>query len=560
MDENAAVDSGSAVYYVACAAEKLKNQDVMPDFSLNVLDLTSIGIYLVIIIAIGFHVARRVRDSDDYFLAGRSLTWPLIGFSLLASNMSSTSIIGMAGSAFNTGISVYNYEWMAAVLMVLFALFFVPVYLRNRIFTMPEFLERRFDSRSRYYFSAFTIFGNIFIDTAGALYAGALVISLLYPGVPFTLSVVMLAVLAGLYTVAGGLRAVVYTDTIQAVLLLFGCLFVSVLALGEIGSWQIVREQTDPQMLRLIQPMDDSFLPWPGLIVGVPLLGFYFWCTNQFMVQRVLGARTIDHGRCGSIFAGLLKLPALFIMVLPGIFALHLYPELTSMEGFSPDMVFPVLLFDLLPAGLRGIILIALIAAIMSSIDSTLNSASTLVTMDFAKKVRPDWDQRQLVRVGRTSTFLFMVISAAWAPVITRFPTLWEYLQSVLAYQSPPFVAVVLLGVFSTRMNRNGALAGLIAGHLASLALFLLIVVFGVLDLHFLYVAPIILLVSLAVTAGVSLMGNRPDAGEIEPFIWQATIWRQDTQALRQVPWYRNYRVHSVLLLFVTVLIVYWFR
>ena len=532
----------------------------MPDFSLHALDFVSIGIYLAVIIAIGFYVARRVHDSADYFLAGRSLTWSLIGFSLLASNMSSTSIIGMAGSAFNTGISVYNYEWMAAVLMVFFALFIVPVYLRNRIFTMPEFLERRFDFRSRYYFSAFTIFGNIFIDTAGALYAGALVISLLYPEVPFTVSVIILAVLAGLYTVAGGLRAVVYTDTIQAVLLLFGCLLVSVLALGEIGSWQTVREQTDPQMLSLIQPADDSFLPWPGLIVGVPLLGFYFWCTNQFMVQRVLGARSVDHGRRGAIFAGLLKLPTLFIMVLPGIFALHLYPELSAMEDFTPDMVFPVLLFDLLPVGLRGIILIALIAAIMSSIDSTLNSASTLVTMDFAKQIRPDWDQPQLVLAGRITTFLFMIIAAAWAPVITRFPTLWEYLQSVLAYQSPPFVAVVLLGIFTTRMNRHGALAGLIAGHLMSLALFLSIIVFGAIDLHFLYVAPIILAASLAVTAGWSLAGHRPDPDAIAPFTWQTELWHQDTRELLQIPWYRNYRIQSVLLIIATFLIVYWFR
>lgn len=528
----------------------------MPDFSLHTLDLLSIGIYLVVIIAIGFYVARRVSDSADYFLAGRSLTWSLIGFSLLASNMSSTSIIGMAGSAFNTGISVYNYEWMAAVLMVLFAIFILPVYLRNRIFTMPEFLERRFDFRSRYYFSAFTIFGNIFIDTAGALYAGAMVISMLYPEVPFTVSVVILAILAGLYTVAGGLRAVVYTDTIQAVLLLFGCLLVSVLALAEIGSWQTVREQTDPQMLSLIQPADDSFLPWPGLIVGVPLLGFYFWCTNQFMVQRVLGARSVEHGRGGAIFAGFLKLPALFIMVMPGIFALHLYPDLASMEDFSPDMVFPVLLFDLLPVGLRGIILIALIAAIMSSIDSTLNSASTMVTMDFAKKLRPDWDQPRLVVAGRVTTFLFMLIAAAWAPVITRFPTLWEYLQAVLAYQSPPFVAAVLLGVFTTRMNRHGAFAGLIAGHLTSLALFLAVMVFGAIDLHFLYVAPIIFVVSLAVTAGWSLGGERPDGQEIEPFVWRKENWYTETADLRHRPWYRNYRIHSIVLMLITIAIV----
>jgi len=528
----------------------------MPDFSLHTLDILSIGFYVVVIIIIGFYVARRVGDSADYFLAGRSLTWSMIGFSLLASNMSSTSIIGMAGSAFNTGISVYNYEWMAAVVMVLFAIFIVPIYLRNRIFTMPEFLERRFDFRSRYYFSAFTIFGNIFIDTAGALYAGAMVVSLLYPEVPFTLSVVVLAILAGLYTVAGGLRAVVYTDIIQAVILILGCTAVSVLALIEVGSWETVRAETDPQMLSLVQPRDDDFLPWPGLIFGVPLLGFYFWCTNQFMVQRVLAARSVEHGRGGSIFGGLLKLPNLFIMVLPGIFALHLYPDLPNLEDFSPDMIFPVLLFDLMPVGLRGIILIALIAAIMSSIDSTLNAASTMVTMDFSKKIRPDWDQPQLVVAGRITTFLFMIVAASWAPVITRFPTLWEYLQAVLSYQSPPFVAAILIGVFTTRMNSHGALAGLIAGHLTSLALFFAIVVFGVIDLHFLYVAPVVLVVSMAVMIGWSLAGERPDMEAIRSFIWDGQQWHSETERLRTRPWYENYRIHSVLLMIITFAIV----
>ena len=528
----------------------------MPDFSLETLDLISIGLYAVLIVGIGFYVSRQIGDSGDYFLAGRSLTWYLIGLSLLASNMSSTSIIGMAGSAYNTGISVYNYEWMAALLMVVFAIFIVPIYLRSRIFTMPEFLERRFDHKSRYYFSGFTIFGNIFIDTAGALYAGALVIGLIYPEVPFFVSVAVLAVLAGLYTIAGGLRAVVYTDTIQAVLLLGGCLFITIAAFGEIGSWDTIRSETDPEMLSLIQPADDDFLPWPGLIFGVPLLGFYFWCTNQFMVQRVLGAKSVDHGRGGAMFAGLLKLPALFIMVLPGIFALHLYPELSQLDEFRPDVVFPVLVFDLLPAGLRGLILVALISAIMSSIDSTLNSASTLVTMDFAEKLKPGWSQRQLLILGRTSTFIFMIISAAWAPVITQFPTLWEYLQSILAYQSPPFVAAVLMGIFSRRINNNGAFAGLIGGHIISFILFLLVMIFGVIDIHFLYVAPIILAGSLLIMILWSLAGVRPDQNKIKEVTWRPELYHQETEELKSKPWYANYRYQAIVLLLVTAAIV----
>jgi solute:Na+ symporter, SSS family len=532
----------------------------MPDFSLHLIDLIVIAVYIVVILWIGFWVSRNTDDTEDYFLAGRSLTWSLIGFSLLASNMSSTSLIGMAGSAFGTGISVFNYEWMAAIVLVFFTIFLLPLLLKSGVFTMPEFLERRFDSRSRYYFSGWTIIGNIFIDTAGALYAGALVISLLYPDVPFALSVIILALLAGAYTILGGLKAVVYTDTIQAVLLLFGAVLISALAFGQVGSWETVTTNVDESMLSLITPADDPFLPWPGLLFGVPLLGFYFWCTNQFMVQRVLGAKNLDHGRWGALFAGFLKLPILFIMVMPGIFALILYPDLPSMEGFTPDIIFPVLLFDLLPIGLRGLILVALIAAIMSSIDSTLNSASTLVTMDFAKPLKPEWNERQLLLAGRITTFVFMVIAAAWAPMITNFPSLWEYLQSILAYQSPPFVAAFLVGIFWAGANRKAAFWGLVGGHLLSAGLFIANMVLGVTDIHFLYVAPILFAASVILIVTISLFTKtRQEREDIEAFLWTKKSYNEETRELSEKPWYQNYRIQSVIILSITALIIIMF-
>ncbi|MFU8812706.1 MAG: sodium:solute symporter [Balneolaceae bacterium] len=532
----------------------------MPDFSLHLIDMIVIVVYIVVIVWIGIWVSRNTDDTADYFLAGRSLTWYLIGFSLLASNMSSTSLIGMAGSAFGTGISVFNYEWMAVVILIFFTIFLLPLLLKSGVFTMPEFLERRFDRRSRYYFSGFTILGNIFIDTAGALYAGALVIFLLYPEVPFSLSVVILALLAGAYTVLGGLKAVVYTDTIQAVLLLFGATLISVLAFGQIGSWEVVTTAVDDGMLSLIQPADDEFLPWPGLLFGVPLLGFYFWCTNQFMVQRVLGAKSLDHGRWGALFAGFLKLPILFIMVMPGIFALILYPEITTTENFTPDLIFPWLLFDLLPIGLRGLILVALIAAIMSSIDSTLNSASTLVTMDFAKLLKPEWNEKQLLVTGRVTTFVFMVIAAAWAPMITNFPSLWQYLQSILAYQSPPFVAAFLVGIFWARANRKAAFWGLIGGHVVSAGLFVANMVFGVIDIHFLYVAPILFVVSVLLMVIITLMTQtKQDREDIEPYLWTRKSYDLETIELSEKPWYQNYRIQSIIILSITAVILFIF-
>nr|VFJ68473.1 MAG: solute:Na+ symporter, SSS family [Candidatus Kentron sp. FM]VFJ68739.1 MAG: solute:Na+ symporter, SSS family [Candidatus Kentron sp. FM]VFK17098.1 MAG: solute:Na+ symporter, SSS family [Candidatus Kentron sp. FM] len=527
----------------------------MTEFRLETLDLVMVAIYVVFIVWLGLWFSRRMRTSDDYFLAGRSLTWWLIGFSLLASNMSSSSLIGMAGEAYadGRGIAVYNYEWMAAVVLVVFVVFFFPLYLRARVFTMPEFLERRFDGRSRYYFSAITIAGNILIDTAAALYAGSLVIQIIYPGVPIWICMLVLAVLAGLYTMAGGLKAVVYTDAIQAVLLLAGAMIISFLAFGEAGSWQAVTEVTPPEMLSLIRPADDPILPWPGLITGVFLLGFYFWGNNQFMVQRVLGAKDLDHGRHGALFAGFLKLPLIFIMVLPGTFARVIYGP-TGLE--RPDMAFPMMMFDLLPVGLRGIILTALIAAIMSSIDSTLNSASTLVTMDFVKKLRPMASERTLVWTGRLTTGIFMVLAALWAPVIVRFDTLWHYLQSVLAYISPPIVACFLMGVFWKRANRHGAFSALVIGHLAALGIFILKDYLGVVELHFLYIPPILVTLCILVIIAVSLASEEPDIKQIGPYRWTPRLYRDETVTLAGLAWYRNYRVLSGILLAATAVFV----
>ena len=432
----------------------------MPAFELTTLDLVMVVAYVVFIVWVGFYVAGKTKTTDDYFLAGRSLSWWLIGFSLFASNVSSSTLVGLSSSAFSTGIAVYNYEWMAALVLIFFVVFFLPFYLRTRVFTMPEFLERRFDARSRYYYSALLIFMNIVIDTAAALYAGALVVQMIYPSIPMWQSVMVLGVLAGLYTVAGGLKAVVYTDAVQAVLLILGALLVSIMAFNAVGSWDAVTAVVPADDLSIIRPADDPVMPWPGLLTGVFLLGFYFWGTNQFMVQRTLGAKDLNHGRWGALFAGLLKLPVIFIMVLPGIFARLIYtpeahPEIAKALAENADLIFPTLMFDLLPVGIRGLVITALVAAIMSSVDSTLNSASTLVTMDFVKKLKPDAGNHTLVIVGRVVTFVFMTLAILWAPQILRFPDLWTYLQQMLAYLAPPVLACFLVGVFWKRANRS---------------------------------------------------------------------------------------------------------
>lgn len=523
--------------------------------ALTSLDLSIILVYFVAMLFIGVWVGRRHQDSTDYFLAGRSMIWPFIGLSLFASNISSTTLVGLAGDAYATGISVFNYEWMAAVVLVFFVIFILPQLLRSEVFTMPEFLERRYDRRARVYFSALTIFLNIFVDTAGSLFGGALLIGMVFPEVPVYVIIAVLAVIAGSYTVIGGLSAVMFTDAIQAVLLLLGSVIITVAAFGHVGGWGEVVQAVEPAKLSLIRPLDDPGVPWLGLAVGVPLLGFYFWCTNQFMVQRVLSAKDLHHGRWGCLFAGLLKLTVLFIMVMPGSLAILLYPELER-----PDLVYPTLMFDLLPAGVLGLALAAFIAALMSQIDSTLNSASTLVTMDFIQKYRPGLSSRQLMVVGRVITFLFMLVAVLWAPQIENFASLFKYLQAVLAYAVPPVVCLFLVGTFSRRANAQSAWAVIVGGILGGAGLFVLDEVLGVVELHFLYVAPILLIWCLAIQAAAIFLNPTPASLEQEQLVWTRDMYAAETATLKGTPWFANYRVLSSALVFASALLVWYFR
>lgn len=527
----------------------------MTEFGLDPIDWAIIGIYALFIIGKGMWWARRHDNALDYFLAGRNMTWPLIGASLYASNLSSTTLVGLSGAAYGTGISVFNYEWMAAVVLVLFAIFFIPTYLKSRVYTMPEFLEKRYDGRSRTYFAILTLVGNVVIDSAGTLYAGGLVLKIIFPNVPMWETISIMAVLAGLYTIAGGLVAVIYTDAIQAVLLTVGAVVVAVKAYLAIGDWSAVLETTPGSMLSLVRPADDGFLPWPGLLTGVPLLGFYFWCTNQFMVQRVLSARSVQHGRLGALFAGLLKLPVLWIMVLPGTMARVLYPNLEN-----PDLVYPTLIFDLLPVGLLGLVVAGFLAALMSQIDSTLNSAATLVTMDFIKVRRPNLDGRQLMWVGRATTAVFMVFAALWATQIEKFGSLFSYLQNALSYIAPPAVAVFLLGVFWRRANASGAFISLLSGMVLGGGLLVLNLTVWDNGLHFLYVGPLLLLICMGIHVATSLATPAPSPDSVEPMMWSRGQYKSESQELKLVPWYANYRILSVLLLAVTAVIVIRFR
>jgi len=525
----------------------------MPDFNVNLhpIDLSILVFYFLFVIGLGLYLGRKYKNAEDYFLAGRSITWSFIGLSLFASNISSTTLIGLAGEAYSTGISVFNYEWMAAVVLVFFAIFLLPFVLRSGVYTMPEFLERRFDRRARLYFAALTIFLNIVVDTAGSLFAGGLVIQMIFPTLPLWQIIAVLAVIAGIYTISGGLAAVIYTDAIQAILLITGSIVISVIAFNKIGSWDMITQALPPEKLSLIRPLDDPGVPWLGLVVGVPLLGFYFWCTNQFMVQRVLSAKDVNHGRWGSLFAGALKLPVLFCMVLPGSFAILLYPDLSR-----ADLVYPTMLFDLLPVGLLGLVLAGFIAALMSQIDSTLNSASTLVTMDFIRPFRPELSSHRLMVVGRIVTFIIMVLAVLWAPQIENFTSLFKYLQKILAYAIPPVVALFILGTFWKRASASGAYWTILGGNLVSFGLFMANEVFGLITLHFLYVVPILFIICILFLILASVMSAPEEEGLRDDYVWTPAIYHAETAELKTLAWYKNYRILSVGLLGITAALV----
>ncbi len=524
--------------------------------SLSAIDGFVICAYLVGVIGLGLWAARRQKTAEGYFLASRGSRWPTVGLALLASNISSTTLVGLAGAAYAIGISTYNYEWMAAVVLVIFCAFFLPAILASRVYTMPEFLERRYGPSIRYYFSALTLFLNIVVDTAGTLFGGSLMFRMIFPHVPVWEIAAGLALLAGVYTALGGLKAVLVTEVVQAVVLIGASVFISTFAFDRAGGLAHVLASVPHEKVSLIRPPGDPGVPWTGLITGIPITGFYFWCTNQFMVQRVLSARSLDDGRWGCLLAGLLKLPVLFLMVLPGTAAILLYPHLDR-----ADLVYPTLVFQLLPTGLIGLVVAGFLAAIMSSIASTFNSAATLVTMDFVARWRPGLSSRALVRVGRAATVLFMILAVAWVPVVeSTATTLWQYLQSALSFAVPPVVALFFCGLFLPRANLAGARWGVAVGVVLGTVLFWGVQIAHVLPIHFLVAAAIIFAAScLAIIAG-SATAAAPSAAQVEGLLWRPALWRAETKALAGVPAYANYRILSVALLAATAAIVWVFR
>lgn len=520
----------------------------MDSISISIIDIVIIVLYLVFIIWWGLRHGKS-SDAGSYFLAGRTMPWWVVGLSLFAASISSTTLIGQSGDAYSTGIAVFNYNLTGVVVMVFFATFLLPLYIKSGIFTIPEFLEKRFDKRSRYYFSAICIIGNIFLDAAGALYAAALIIKLMFPAASIGLVIAIFAILAASYTIPGGLSSAINAELIQAVILIVGSVVLTAACMMNGGGEYLAGLlASDDLSTKLIRPLSDPSTPWLGLIIGMPVSGIYFWANNQTLVQRVLSAKNVDEGRKGVMFNGFLTLVTLFIIIIPGVVARYHFPVSQYPEMATPDNVYPMMVLKLLPAGVIGVMLSALLAALTSTLSAILNSTSTLFTMDFYAKARPEADSRHLVKVGKIAALVIIIIAAVWAPNIGKFGSLLKYYQEMLSYIAPPIVAAFLMGIFNKRVNADGAFIGLLCGlALAVVMLFFRHQIFG--DMHFLLIIPILLAFSMFAIYVASLFTAAPGEDKLTDTVFRTADFKAETVALKAVPFYKNYRIWGVALL-----------
>jgi SSS family solute:Na+ symporter len=421
--------------------------------TLQAIDWLAIGAYVLVIAAAGLLLSRRPRSSEDYFLAGRSLRWPFIGASLFAANISAEHFVGLAGSGYSGGMAVGGYEWSAVFCLVPLITLFLPFYIRNRIFTVPEFLEQRFGTGVRLFFSGFMVILSVLTKISVSLWASSLVFSDLLGWNPIAV-IWVVGLGTALYTMKGGLRIVVYTDALQTTILLAAAVVLTVAGLRHVGGWSGLRAGLAPSMFSMVRPATDPDYPWPGMFFGVFLAGSFYWSMDQVLVQRAFAARDLNEGRKGAILCGFLKLSTPFLLVLPGLIARVLYPGLPR-----ADQAYGELLRHIMPAGLLGLTICGIGAALMGHISATYNSISTLFTRDFYLRWRPQATQERQIRVGRAAVVVVFALGSLWAPMIGRFGNLFTYLQTVQVYLMLPFAGIFFLGVLWRRATTQGVVA-----------------------------------------------------------------------------------------------------
>lgn len=428
---------------------------------LSVIDVAAFGLFIAFVVGVSLYASRKEESGEDYFLAGRRLSWWLIGFSLIASNISTEHFVGQAGRGFEIGLAIASYEWMAAVTLVIVAFFFLPHFLRSGIYTMPEYLEYRFDVVTRTVMATFMMVAYVLVALATVLYSGALALEAVF-GVDTLVGIWAIGILAGLYTVYGGLKAVVWSDLIQGIALILGGVLVTVLGFRAVGGVDAFFE-LGADKLHTVLPWNHPEMPWVAVFIGglwIPNL--FYWGLNQFITQRTLGARSLKDGQRGVVLAAALKLIIPFIIVFPGIMAAELYGDTLT----NPDQAYPVMIRDILPAGLTGIMFAALFGAVMSSLDSMLNSAATIFTIDlYQRHIRKgEANPARLVRVGRIATAVLVVVGCLWAPVVAQAGSVYQYIQMFWGFISPGIVAAFFFGIFWKKTPAVAAWGGMLLG------------------------------------------------------------------------------------------------
>lgn len=524
---------------------------------LSSFDWTIICIYFLILLGIALSASRKQKTTTDYFLAGRNVGFFAIGASIFASNIGSEHIVGLAGQGASTGLAMAHYE-LHAWIVVLLAWVFVPFYYQSKVFTMPEFLEKRFGKEPRWILSIVSLTAYVLTKVSVTVYAGALVFQTLLPdtfGSPqnaFWVGAITTVTLTGLYTVAGGLRAVLYTDLLQTIILLIGSTAITYFGLIKLGGFNELRVFASENVAQyaLWRPLSDPDFPWLGILIASPIVGIWYWCTDQYIVQRTLAAKDLKTARRGALLGAFFKIWPVLIFLIPGLIGAALNAKgileiaIDKNGNIIGDQVFPTMVATLLPEGLRGLVVAGIIAALMSSLSSLFNSTATLFTLDIYKKIKPKVSEQKLVLIGRMATFVVVVFGLLWIPIMPMISKggLYQYLQSVQGYLAPPITAVFLLGLFNSRINNKGATWGLSLGFIAGMLKLIIQAFFGkekianpellayIGDINFLYFSGILFLFCALLICLVSYQTELPDENQIDGLTYQ-TI---DKDAIRE--------------------------
>ncbi len=424
------------------------------------IDLLVLVAYLIIVLSLGFYYSRRSDENySDYFLAGRNIGWFTVGISIFATNISSEHFIGLAGSGSTRGLAVGQFELMAIFTLIFLGWILAPIYLKSGVVTVPEFLEKRFDRKIRKLFAGFSIAIYIFTKILVSLFAAGLLFYKIF-GLNIYASSIIIILITGLYSVTGGASAVMRTQLFQGIVLILGAVILSVFGLNAVGGFSGLEAKLPADFFNMFKAIQDPDFPWTGILFGAPIIAFWYWCTDQYIVQRLFSAKSINDARRGTLLAAFLKVLPIFILVLPGLIAVALYPEIKGDEAYSA-----LVAGDLLPIGLKGIVVAGLLAAIMSSLAGAFNSTAVLFTNDFYKIRNPQANERKLVLVGRLTTTAVVVVAILIVPLVKIISSqIYLFLQSVQAFVSPPITAVFLFGLFSKKINARTAFITLIVG------------------------------------------------------------------------------------------------